>query len=121
MSLETKAALLHFAIFFLQFCLWQAVHSALTYPKNVYYQLTKPLGRTFSEIACMSLCPKMTTSFVCEVPRYPGGTLVNDHRQKAVHLTVHQSRGSGKSVLFTEKETMTDREAKAAADQYSVS
>lgn len=120
MSLETKAALLHLAIFFLQFCLWQAVHSALTYPKNVYYLLTKSSGRTFSEIARISLCPKMTTSFVCDVPRYPAGTLVNDHRQKAMHLTVHQDRGSGKSVMFTEKETTTDREAKAALDQYSV-
>lgn len=81
--------------FFLQFCLWQAVHSALTCPKNVYYQLTKSSGRTFSEIARISLCPKMTTSFVCEVPRYPAGTLVNDHRQKAMHLTVHQDRAQG--------------------------
>lgn len=62
----------------------------------------------------------MTTTFVCEVPGYPAGTLVNDHRQKAMHLTVHQDRGSGKSVMFTEKETTTDRETKAAADQYSV-
>lgn len=54
----------------------------------------------------------MTTSFVCEVPRYPAGTLVNEPRHKT---------DSRKLVILTEKETMMDREAKAADDQYSVS
>lgn len=63
----------------------------------------------------------MTTCFGCEEPRYPVGTLVNEHSTKSMRLIVHQGRDSRKLVILTDKETMMDREAKAADDQYSVS
>lgn len=86
MSLKTKAALLHF--FPCSFAFGMLSFLLSSTPRMC---ITDPAGRTFSETAHISLCAKMTTSFVCEVPRYPAGTLVNEHRHK-IHATDSSSR-----------------------------